>query len=462
MTFASSGERMNQEELVLADIARIQDYILSPWRLKLNRGASQIIRELNERVLRDLVDSLGGRVIYSNGGNVLAALPHGKSGRFQLEAERELRRRAETAVIRTAVCDYQSPNEFPVRYEEILEKMARLKGTAAFSDSPGSMPFWDPCGACGLYPAATWSRYESERRLCRACQLREEASDRYAVNWRRPLPEDFDDIAGCSVPAGYLALIYVDLDGMGDYFRRDATSEDRLGEVSDRIDDSVKAGVARACEKPRLCEVLLIGGDEAAVVVPAQCVFDFLAEFQAGFLEMYFKALDSGRSMPKTAPTFSAGVALAHSHFPISEFFRIATRLLRSAKRLRGQDSVDYEIISTSISGDPLENRDRVARLGAGRFRTAKPYPLKGFLDLANGVRQLKLDAPANKIKSLYRIAYRGLRQAELEYLYVLSRLDETSAASLRRLMGAEFWCDMPDGRTVTHAADIAELWEFV
>ena len=43
---------MSGIDLVLADIASIQDYIVSPRKLKRNRGASQILKEYNKRDLR--------------------------------------------------------------------------------------------------------------------------------------------------------------------------------------------------------------------------------------------------------------------------------------------------------------------------------------------------------------------------------------------------------------------------
>lgn len=452
---------MNQEALVLADIARIQDYVLSPRILKLNRGASQLIKEANEKELPGIVTVLGGRVIYANGGNVMAVLPRDRSADFRLEAERTLRRLTGIAMVRTAAVDYPNPNEFPVKCLEIRTEMARVKSSSIPPAQPGSMPFWNACGACGLYPAIGWSKYVPSRCLCRACHLREGASDRYELKGKHRLAEDFDQIASCSSPAGYLALVYLDLDGMADYFEKEAESEERLAELAERIDRALTQAVQRARSGADLSEVLLIGGDDAAVVVPAQHAFGFLEAFRSAFREEYCRPLESRRQLP-SSPTVSAGVVLAHSHFPISEFLRIAKRLLRSAKKIQGEDSIDYEIITTSISEDPLYNRARVAELGAGCFRTAKPYSLDRLLELKGELQKLKSSAPANKIKSLYRIAFRGRRQADLDYLFQLSRLDETSAGTLRRLIGDTIWEDLPDGRTVTHAADLAELWEFV
>jgi len=448
--------------LVLADIARIQDYILTPRRLKRNRGASQILHQYNTERLPDLVRTHGGRQIFANGGNFLGVLPAAHQQAFCREAERELRLATGTVVLRSATVDYPDPNTFANKFRELHSQMARVKASTPSSLLSPAMPFWSPCESCGLCAATTRSLYDSEL-VCHACHLREKASDRYEerLRGRRAIPDDFNQIGSKARPRGYLALVYLDLDGMGEYFNRYATDESRLAEISQRIDQSVTEAVDDAASRPELCEVLLVGGDDAAIMLPAHAALDFLEDFRTEFLRRYCEPLDSGNPLPDR-PTFSAGVVFAHSHFPISEFFRIASRLQHSAKLLGGCDSVDYEIITTSLSGDPLENRERTARRGAGRLRTAKPYTLDDLLKRREVLRELKPILPANKIHSLYRMVYQGPEQARLDYLWLLSRLDQASASRLRRVVGPDIWSELPDGRVVTHAADFAELWEFV
>ena len=72
----------------------------------------------------------------------------------------------------------------------------------------------------------------------------------------------------------------------------------------------------------------------------------------------------------------------------------------------------------------------------AGSPRTMKPYKLREVLELAAGVAELRrAGAPANKIRQLYDIAYESRTQADLDYLFVLSRLDGGYRTALRRLV---------------------------
>ena len=114
------------------------------------------------------------------------------------------------AVLRTSSVDYPDEKAFPAKFREVHEKMACVKASSPASIFSAGMPFWNPCAACGLYPASTRSLfYEREEceLICYACSLREKASDRYELGGARELPDDFDDIGSKSKPLGYLALI---------------------------------------------------------------------------------------------------------------------------------------------------------------------------------------------------------------------------------------------------------------
>jgi hypothetical protein len=97
-----------------------------------------------------------------------------------------------------------------------------------------------------------------------------------------------------------------------------------------------------------------------------------------------------------------------------------------------------------------------------------KPYTVAEAVALARGVSGLRqADAPANKIRSLFDTAYQPLPQADLEYLFVLSRLETGHRVALRTLVeGAGLrptaWRSVRAGaEEATNLADIAELWEF-
>jgi hypothetical protein len=93
---------------------------------------------------------------------------------------------------------------------------------------------------------------------------------------------------------------------------------------------------------------------------------------------------------------------------------------------------------------------------------------LDDFLAFVDGARSLKNDdAPTSKIRALYNIAFQGDMEAELNYLYVLSRLEPRHRGPLRKLLeggnlNGSFWRDLNANRRGTSAADLAELWDFL
>jgi hypothetical protein len=446
------------------DVSGIQEYVLGPSQLKLRRGASLLVRDFNEEISRR------PGAIFSNGGNALVVFaPASEADDFRREIAARFQEMTAIGVVRTAQAEYER-NRFKASWEALQDAMASEKARPLGRFFTGSNPYWGTC-KCGQYPAVERRRlYEEEEEsyFCRACVLRLERNPSRDDD---KLPRDFNDLGSVADPRGYLALVAIDFDGMGSYFSEHATeSEELCGEVSTRIDESLRTAIDSACKRIEKREILLSGGDDCAVMIPAHNVFDFLSGFRDAFRREFLREFRHTREAPPL-PSFSAGVTIAHSHFPISEFFRVAKELQASAKGVRKRelkrggtpdDSVDYEIISTSMSDRPVRSRQQIADRGHGYFRTAKPYLLEQFLALRKTVEDLKSTAPANKIKRLYRIAYESPLQSDLDYLRVREGLDARSRQTVLETIGASLWREKEDGKTVTNAADIAELWEFV
>lgn len=440
--------------LVNADADAVQDYIFATPDLKMVRGASRIQTYLNRVVLpRDAV-RLGGHVISANGGTVLARFPdRDRANVFCEFAERTYREHTHSAGITTVIEAYE-PGDFEEALNRSKRQLEKLKNQRCARRPEGSEPFWASCEACGLHPACGYSKYEGI--LCRACQLRESFNH---IRARFDAP-DMDWIGKQSRPENYIAFIYLDLDRMGRWLPDEArNSEKEFSRLSKTVERAVRTGINGAVKQLdrksglSIFEIFLVGGDDGMVAVPADRCFDFLRKFE----EVYHRAFRGG-----SAPRVSVGMVIAHSHFPIAEFVRIAKKLVRSAKTIPEDNSIDYEIITSSMTGDVIKNRQPVKGTGDGHWRTGKPYRLDEFLKRERQIVELKKSAPASKMRSLYQIAYRGLFQASLEYLWLLQRSNEATRALLRDAVGASIWQTDMAGKHFSRAADIAELWEFV
>jgi hypothetical protein len=469
---------MVEQFLAIADADKIHEYVFSPHELRLVRGGSALQSTLNMEVLPSLVIGHGAKRIYAGGGTTLASFAEEKDARsFCAAAEASYAGWTVTATA-TAAWVELGDGEFPEARDRLFGLLERRKNARNAHERPESSPFTELCSTCGAYPAAVRDP-EPERagRVCRACRQRLLYSDRSTL-----LPAGLEpaanltEIGNRSQPAGYIALVYTDLDRAGAFLREHARTIESYGALSGRMGDSVKgavhAGLEHAVPKggSRVAgfEVLLLGGDDAVVALPANRLFAFLEKFQ----EIYHKAWKGGPH-----PSFSAGAVLTRAHTPIAAMLRQAEGLLRSAKRIPKteragldsiNDAVDYCIDAGIASDDLLGERAEVKRRGNERPRTMKPYTVAEAVALARGVSGLRqAEAPANKIRSLFDTAYQPLMQADLEYLFVLSRLERGHRLVLRKLVeGPEMrqtvWRPVRAGaEEATNLADIAELWEF-
>jgi hypothetical protein len=188
--------------------------------------------------------------------------------------------------------------------------------------------------------------------------------------------------------------------------------------------------------------------------MPVQDAVPFLLNFQSQFQQAYA----SHTPLWPTRPTFSIGLVIAHSHFPMREYFRIAKSLEKSAKQLKDLDSVDFEFISGNLQADPIELRKAVAE-HERPYRTAKPYALSDLHKLFETAHKLRKSVSSVKVNDLFRIAWESRYQAELDYLCLLSRAGKEERETLWASIGGTLFSVDSQGRRVTKAVDLVELW---
>ena len=463
--------------LAVVDADRIQDYIFAPRQLKLIRGASAIQRDLNLRyslellrnsgygpgnvdpgcdILDEGVDRNPGQkweVVYAGGGNLYALFRESRAAEEVADDICALyRKHGVTASATAAVAPWAGT--FRETLQNAQAKVTVRKTAVSAVADPISRPYWRASDACGGAPATHWARnpVTGERMLCRACEARRGRSEHAPyldeIGTGLKPPRDFEAIAETARPESYLGLVYLDVDQLGRYFDNiDPLPPELYRRHSLRIQSTVKdgviAGCRAACETGTIgsaapFEILLMGGDDAVVMLAAQLVFPFLKRFR----EVFQREL--------TALTFSAGIVWAHHHLPISQYVHHARRLLRSAKA-EGGGRVDYLVVSESM----VRERDESAR------HTLRPYTLEGFDNLYGTIRDWKgARFPSSKAHQLYSMAFEEEDQGALDFLYWLSRLEEHHRAAACRFFGQDFWQRQP--RRATGAADLAELWDFV
>jgi hypothetical protein len=442
--------------LAIADADRIQDYVFATQELLLITGASSLQVRCTTEVSAK-TRSAGGQVLRHDGGTVVALLRENGVAQFETNARNVYRARTHSATT-TVVSVDNVPGKFGKCYKRLQSCLEERKNSQPESGFAGGSPFWAVCETCGTSPAA--GLRESER-VCQACLFR----NRSGIAVRRDpllrgaheLPLQFEWLGQQAKPENYIALVYLDCDRLGKFVSDRLTDNPRsLRTLSRSIALAMKGSIRSAIGSIESVldngtmfdpyRILLIGGDDAYIVLPANLAFGFVERFQEEFDK---RQLSNGEA-EFARPTFSAGIAIAHSHYPIGELVRIAGQLIRSAKNIDLKlkpDSLDYAIVTASMADDAAARLPGI---------TGRPYPITEFRTFRRQLAALKATVPMNKLRALYPLSYESRLQGGIEYIDMLRRLKVCERLPLIRTVGQSLWSD---ARTL--AADAAELLEF-
>jgi hypothetical protein len=246
-------------------------------------------------------------------------------------------------------------------------------------------PLMRSCDACGQRPAERKDRDEAndpvtrDNRYCRVCGAKRDEDDEvrdnipslirkrtgqpterlkrpFPYSWERLLleqlpetyeisettqrPPDFNELRGLAGGKDYLALIYADGNGMGQVLQ-DQESLEKMQERAELIDNAVYEAIGAAVEKhlkvvpgdgnssPQFpFDLLLVGGDDIAIVTPAAVAFDVALTIAKTFRDA------TQRDDPKKiGHTLSIGIVLAPIKYPFGLLLDLAESTLKHAKR---------------------------------------------------------------------------------------------------------------------------------
>lgn len=462
--------------LAMADADRVQDYIFHPPKLKLIRGASRLQAEAVDELARTIEGP--NRRVSAAGGVVIAALESEARVRaFQRDAERIWSRLMGAASVTSAAVPYTGAFERALEaVQDAIEVKKRSNSKLAFNVGG---PLWVQCEHCGESEATRTRKYEgAELAVCRSCHLKGRRNQQLR---RADLdrPRDFEQLGRLADPSNYMGVVFIDIDQMGRYFKKHAYDrrEELFQQASEGLEGAMQTAHATAAasipfaidpkdrrRNPKPIapyEKLYGGGDDLMVVTAGQHSFEYLIRFTEAF--------DQAAAWSKyRKPTLSAGVVIAHSHFPIAEFAGLARKLARSAKRIEGEHSIHFKVWSSPTLDSAKSGVVHGSSVLPDEARTANPYTVTAFKQLIADIGVLKSPkppetaAPKSKINSLYKMAWSGPMAADLEYLNLLTRLERPHADAVKRAIGGASLWDIQNGAYRTRAADLVEAWEFV
>ncbi len=537
----SNNQKDTKKILVVIETQKVKSYLFSSPFLRETRGASLILDRLNRKESKKLISKFKGETVYLGGGSGRVLFDSRSNAEEFKNSLLELyREQTINARIAVEIVERKNNESFP----EAVRRGVELCHQSKFSRFEGKTPIggrWiRPCTSCGQEQAESiWHEF-GEHRLCRSCYLKRQEINRLYANIRpgrtelqRPLasetvlkarysddfifttlseyietevflPQDFDDIGGCSSPVNYMGFIYSDGDRMGEtvqklgkHFLNGREAKEAYTAFSKITDMATRHAAVEAVlsvvglQKKTIngkesfylpAEFIMAGGDDLMLVVPAHYALDVAIRYMELFQEKTkLKAHDfDGISLHKILPeglTSSAGVVISHRQFPASELMTLAGDLMKIAKRKASKlakqriiiGALDFMVLSDSSSAPIKERRklEYIQKTPSGKtvHLTERPYTLEGCKELLNAIRNFKkTKVPATKLKALYPVIFKDTTIAQYEALIIKKRLRKTGVLSPESPL-AEFFNELNvfpyRERKESWSTPLSELIEF-
>jgi hypothetical protein len=519
---------MTTPHLVLFDADHIRDYVFTTGRLKEIRGASEQVRRLTDYdatyqaptftqfELQPWQQDADEGVIYANGGaGAVLFTTLEKAKAFCEELERAFRTQTASASL-SAVWEAVPYSKFASRVEAESEaqnraakKLARHKGSRPQNElipSGGVLRF---CASDRLRPASSRIRevegvlfasestankryYNSQYRkrdkviegffwqAFRSALVEQGVPEDGLNEWDDSIQtsQDLGSLSAYARPKGYVALVYVDGDGVGKQLREAVKQQGFSGyqQFSRALSAAATTATARALAnaygshaphtisdpddrktKHRFLpfEVITIGGDDIILLCTGEhglaIAADICAQFQAEMVRTYYQQEQQAAIPPFSA---SAGVVIAHDSVPIVQLERRGRELLKSAKQHEG-GGVDFHIISTPGLAAIRTVRKESYQFGTTEL-TNRPYSHADMQELLRSARYLcglgasdgaprsTLDEhersslvalPTSKRADLYRACYGERVQATFAVLNTQIRLRPRERDALKEVL---------------------------
>lgn len=218
-------------------------------------------------------------------------------------------------------------------------------------------------------------------------------------------PSDFSIFRKFPGEKDYMALIYADGNGMGKKIMSLDTLKERR-HFARSIDEAVYQAMANAiCEHLKLVpnidyfpfDILLLGGDDIVMVVPATQAMDVALTITKEFRHL---TLESDPDGTGKGCTLAVGVVLAPTHYPFGLLWDLAESTIKFAKKnvIGGEARINFMTVTGSTSQDftkvykVLHSKEYASgHTDKVEFHaTLRPYDVKQLEDLLAAIRKGK------------------------------------------------------------------------
>ncbi|MGA2403993.1 MAG: hypothetical protein ABSG91_20180 [Syntrophobacteraceae bacterium] len=306
-----------------------------------------------------------------------------------------------------------------------------------------TIPYAERCTSCGMRAAGHELGYE-EKKVCEVCWNKYQSDPKRTDHDTQA--EYFKDLgkigdAGKGRARGYIGVVYADGDNMGSVLQ-ELTTIEKYSEWSSFIDKTFNASISDILSNLAIdaghYQRLVIGGDDIILFLPADKAFRFVEQITKDVTSrLHACGIIPGELCHKMG--LSAGILVAHDHFPALYLVEYAEQLLKNAKRYGKrnrpgpQSAIDFAILtdssplSTEISSVRQSLYSRSEEIRRGRYRkmnlTSRPYTLSEFSEFLKNAKALKAFVPPSQIYMLREsLQNRHKEEAEINFMYQVAR----------------------------------------
>ena len=462
----------NQSFIVVIDIPSIKGYVFGTDPLREVRGASARLdwlnRERMERCLRKHLDVV--ELIYANGGSAqflvrecdettvktactsmvryireqtggevqavygIALLEDEASylqalreAHFQLRCRREFATCRRSASLMPTMMECQSASHLPAVHIDTSAGETRILSEVSYGKIKASRRGLVETNQRGLW--AAWMQH-----------LATEGPWPEEDQWDTLRCETVSDIGTRSSWRGYVGLVYADGNAMGQVVQR-LKRPQTFRQFSRIVDEGIREacftalsqvfqqevdGIRGAHEqngslKSLAADILLLGGDDLLVAVPADRALDFALKVTDLFERLtqekiaalpdeptrqFFRERLDGQGF-----TVSCGVAIAKSSYPFYLLLDLAEQLLKNAKRKDGHvlqpeadggARIDFHVVAGANSRALKRIREGTYRIDSDAPRTLRPLSRAQLEALRASAQKLRdVGFPRSKLHEL-------------------------------------------------------------
>jgi len=494
--------------LLVTDTPGIKQFVFGTDTLAEVRGASALLDRLNrietEQCLKNMLTNAAVTKVFANGGTgqFIVQAPdraHVQKALDQLTAYYREQTGGEMRPL-AGVAEWPSDGDsgYSRAVQAAFAELQLQRNFASKQATVPTLPFVLECQSTSHLPAVGVYRWGDERLvLSQASRLKREerrqarrsilwsgwmefldesldSEGRFLKSADKLRPDTAEDIGEYARRTGYIGLVYADGNAMGRLVQ-ELNSPEVCRAFSELVDGSVRDACYEALRevcapeiwaardardegkkvRPLPADILLLGGDDLLVLLPADRALNFALKATAAFerltragharLPAAARQFFADRGLTDRGLTISCGVALGPARYPFYLLLDLAEELLRSAKQGGSADEtktdywapayVDFHLLAGSASQELSAIREEDYLSQSDCPRTLRPYR-RDRLDLLRQAAERLLQArlPRSKMQDLFEAVLEPRqRQAQRRAEELFGRLREDTSHHERR-----------------------------